>query len=175
MPELCESAAVNRASLGISSSPVTNQTGTIVKVRLTEYYPFHQGLTPAQRLMEGGTNDRKGKRLQTLEDYIAGNASYVSLACDFLGGAPGNRSEFKVYGYRVRIPALEQRFGRDSIEFRLVDTGGHFYGNGKEIRVAGYEPIDVCRSSRPSKEDSFSGLLTELFLIGPVYPELRAG
>jgi hypothetical protein len=138
----------------------------MLKIRLTEYYPFQSGLTDEQKRMEGGIQDRLGKPLYSLEDYVDGNALYVSLACDSRGGPPGNLSEFRIYGYRVRIPWLETRMGLDFIEFRLVDTGGHFTGKHKKVRVAGYEPIDVCRREKPEAGDAFSGTLAELQLLG---------
>jgi len=142
--------------------------GKTVRVRLTEYYPFAKNLTTRQRKMEGGIKDRKSKPLYSLEDYIDGSAPYVSLACDFKGGAPGNRKEFRVYGYEAWIPELEKKVGYDKpIIFRLVDTGGNFFGANKKVRVTGREPIDVCRRAKPSKEHSFSGMLADLILVGP--------
>ena len=148
--------------------------GKIVKVRLTEYYPFESSLNAEQRLMEGPKVDRRGKLLFPLEDYLQGTAPYVSLACDFKGGPPGNVKEFHLYGYRVEIPFLSTRYGKQ-IEFRLVDTGGHFFTHHskktgalieKVVRVSGHEPIDVCRRTKPSKEERFSGKLATLVLIG---------
>jgi hypothetical protein len=142
--------------------------GNIVRVRLTEYWPFQKGMSEKQKKMEGGTKDRKGNPLYALEDYLEGDAPYVSLACDFKGGAPGNVKEFREYGYQCWIPALQQKLGRnESIIFRLVDTGRLFYGKGKKIKVAGREPIDVCRRSKPAEADSFSGMLADLFLLSP--------
>jgi hypothetical protein len=53
------------------------------------------------------------------------------------------------------------------IEFRLVDTGDDFTGKTKLVAVAGREPIDVCRRSEPPADKSLSGMLTDLWLIGP--------
>jgi hypothetical protein len=148
--------------------------GKIIKVRLTEYYPFDKNLTAKQKLMEGAPVDRRGKPLYSLEDYLEGLASYVSLACDFKGDPPGNAKEFRIYGYRVEIPELCNKYGKN-IEFRLVDTGGHFFTHEdkktgklikKVVKVSGHEPIDVCRRNKPTKEESFSGLLTTLVLVG---------
>ena len=140
--------------------------GKIIKVRLTEYYPFQEGLTERQQRMEGGKKDRIGKPLCTLEDYLEGKAPYVSLACDSRGGPPSNTEEFRIYGYKVELAKVARRFGRSTIEFRLVDTGKNFYGERKKVRVAGHEPIDVCRRVKPTREDSISEMLTELVLIG---------
>lgn len=147
----------------------------IVKIRLTEFYPFQSGLSEEEKNVEGGIKDRLGKPLYTLEDYIEGNAPYVSLACDYLGGPPGNVKEFRTYGFKVWIPKISADINSfiDAsinvpimIDFRLVDTGGHFFGDKKVIKVAGYEPIDVCRRVKPTGTKSFSGTLTELLLMG---------
>jgi hypothetical protein len=149
---------------------------TIIKVSLTEYYPFQSGLTDRQKKMEGGVTDRMGKPLFTLEDYLEGTAPYVSLACDPAGGPPGSAPEFRKYGYKVWLPEISGSANLYTItpvmlpiqiDFRLVDTGGAFTGKTKRVRVAGYEPIDVCRRSKPAAENSLSGTLTELWLIGP--------
>ncbi len=139
----------------------------IVKVRLTEYWPFQAAMRKREKRMEGGVKDRRDKPLYSLEDFLEGKASYVSLACDSTGGPPGNRDEFKVYGYEVRIPQIDKKMGAEKpILFRLVDTGGRFRGEKKDVVVPGREPIDVCRRSRERKIE-LSELLTELILLGP--------
>jgi hypothetical protein len=148
----------------------------IVKVRLTEFFPFQTGLTRKQRKMEGPVLDRMDKPLYSLEDYLEGKAPYVSLACDSAGGPPGNVAEFRKYGYRVWLPEISASANQYTdtpvmlpimIDFRLVDTGDAFTGKTKLVPVAGYEPIDVCRRAQPPAEKSLSGTLTELWLIGP--------
>ena len=145
--------------------------GKMINVRLTEYYPFQAGLSKKQEQIEGGVFDRKGKPLYSLEDYLEGSAPYVSLACDSTAGPPGNAPEFRTYGTRVWLQELSLRIAEyvdnapDSlifIPFQLVDTGGNFFGSNKQIKVAGYEPIDVCRRNRPTPDKSFSGMLTTL-------------
>jgi hypothetical protein len=147
----------------------------IIKVSLTEFFPFESSLTDHEKKVEGGPTDRMGKPLFTLEDYMDGNAPFVSLACDSAGGPPGNVKEFRTYGFKVWLPEICANVNSyiDKtvmlpliIDFRLVDTGGAFTGSTKKTRAAGHEPIDVCRRARPPKEKSFSGLLTELWLIG---------
>ncbi|MGH9901256.1 MAG: hypothetical protein ACRD68_05385 [Pyrinomonadaceae bacterium] len=140
--------------------------GNLVCVRLTDYWPFQSGLSKAEKKMEGGIHDRRDNLLYPLEDYLEGKAPYVSLACDYTGGKPGNRSEFKIYGYRVRLPAVESKMGVSFIDFRLVDTGGRFYGKKKKILLAGHEPIDVCRRSKPEGEASLDGMSVSLVLYG---------
>ena len=147
----------------------------IIKVSLTEYFPFRPDLSDKEKKMEGGILDRMDKPLYSLEDYIEGKAPYVSLACDYLGGSPGRVAEFRRYGFKVWLTKLSADINSfiDTaitvpvmIEFRLVDTGEAFYGKTKKIRAAGYEPIDVCRRAKPSAKKSFSGMLTELTLKG---------
>lgn len=129
----------------------------MIKVRLTEYYP-------KKTAMEGGLLDHMGHPLNTLDDYLDGKAGWVSLARDYLGGPPANAWEFKTYGYKVHIPEICAKLGVKHIDFRLVDTGGRFYGKGKQIVVPGYEPIDVCRSVK-LRYASISETLTYLIPI----------
>ena len=147
----------------------------MVKVRLTEYFPFQTGLTKKQKELEGGVLDRGDKSLHTLEDYLEGNAPFVSVACDPAGGPPGNALEFKTYGFKIRITKMETDINKfiDKavmlpivIDFRLVDTGDAFRGKTKKIVVAGHEPLDICRRARPAEDKSFSGMLAEAMLIG---------
>jgi len=98
--------------------------------RGTAYYP-------ANNALEGGTVDRKGVKLRTLQQFLAGQASYVSVAMD--------ANAFK-YGQRLRIKELEAKYGR-SIVFRVVDTGGAFRGKGTSR-------IDVCVASLKASSDS---------------------
>ena len=81
-------------------------TGSFVS-RGTGYYPSHSGV-------EGGFKDRQGNPLHTLQQFLAGQASYVSVAMD---------SRAFPYGQRLRIHELEAKYGR-AITFKVVDTGG---------------------------------------------------
>ena len=49
-------------------------------------------------------------------------------------------------GQRVILP------GMPSVIARVVDTGGHFRGLNKVVRVAGHEPLDVCVDTPQSRE-----------------------
>lgn len=106
----------------------------VFNVRLTGYWPYQSGLSEKERKMEGGHNDRKGKPLITLEMHQKDPSKYpyVSVAGDY---------EIFPYGQRLIISAWP-----DSV-FRVVDTGGHFYGAGKLYRLAGHEPLDICVDS----------------------------
>lgn len=99
-----------------------------INLRLTHYWPFTASAAEAK--MEGAPVDRKGHALHTVEDFLSGNAEFVSLAGDY---------EAWPYGQRLQIP-----WGDKLLLGRVVDTGGHFHGAGKVYRVPGYEPIDVC-------------------------------
>jgi hypothetical protein len=109
--------------------------------RGTGYYPSWDG-------QEGGYHDRKGERLYTLQDYLAGQAPYVSVAMD----VPAAR-----YGTLLRIPELEAKYGQQ-IPFRVVDTGGDFEGTGRSR-------IDICTANRRASHDKvINGSLTLLFM-----------
>jgi hypothetical protein len=115
-----------------------------VQLHLTGYWPFRSGLTEAQRRMEGGVTDRKGKPLHTLEDHLADPIKhpYVSLS--------GDDAIFP-YGQRLIIDAWPTAI------FRVVDTGSHFRKAGKVYRAIGEEPIDVCVNSSSTVVPSSAG------------------
>ncbi len=143
-------------------------------IYITQYFPWLHNPSAEIRRREGGVHDRRGHPLHALEDYLRGNAPWVSVARDFTGGPPGNDARFTFEGLEVRVPTVDERLpnlakvlGARSwppgpIPFRLVDTGGGFYDhderivvNGttrvtrrhKVIRMARHEPIDICRRS----------------------------
>lgn len=143
------SSFLGGGSPGGSSSPVSggqssaptgapSQTATS---RGTGYYPDSSAL-------EGGYVDRRGKKLNTLQDFLAGRADYVSVAMDKNMKIP--------YGKKLRIPELEKKYGRP-IEFRVVDTGGAFTGKGTSR-------IDICTASKKDSLDpTVNGPLTLQF------------
>jgi 3D (Asp-Asp-Asp) domain-containing protein len=103
----------------------------------TAYYPDSSAL-------EGGFVDRKGKRLQTLQQFLDGEADYVSVAMD---------TKAFSYGQRLRIHELEEKYERE-IVFRVVDTGGAFRGKGRSR-------IDVCvQNEAASLDPSVNSTLT---------------
>lgn len=89
------------------------------------------GYYPSGSALEGGFVDRKGVRLHTLQQFLAGQAAYVSVAMD---------SSAFPYGQHLRIQELEAKYGR-AIDFRVVDTGGAFRGRGRSR-------IDICVANR---------------------------
>jgi 3D (Asp-Asp-Asp) domain-containing protein len=86
--------------------------------------------------MEGGLEDMQGKPLRTLQQFLAGQASYVSVAMD-TGLFP--------YGTELCIPQLEQKYNRQ-IPFRVVDTGQAFIGKGTTR-------IDICTANESTSND----------------------
>lgn len=125
--------AVERA-LADEPDPDTGERG-LINVKLTGYWPFTA--RPDEVQMEGGTKDRKGNPLHTVEDFLAGKSDHVSLS--------GDDALFP-YGQKIIIP-----WGDREITGRVTDTGSHFRGVHKVYRVAGYEPIDVCVQSSATK------------------------
>lgn len=113
-------------------TPMASGSYPKISARLTGYWPFQAGLDKAARLMEGGKNDRTGAPLYTLEMYQAGKAPYVSVAGDW---------QIWPYGQRISINHWP------NVVFRVVDTGGNFWGAKKVYRVEGREPLDICVDS----------------------------
>lgn len=104
--------------------------------RGTAYYP-------ANTRLEGGFLDRRGAKLRTLQQFLDGDAEYVSVAMD--------TRAFK-YGQRLRIRELEEKYERE-IVFRVVDTGGAFRGKGRTR-------IDICVKDRAASYDpTINGVL----------------
>lgn len=117
----------------------------IFKSKSTAYFPDSSPL-------QGGYVDRRGKPLQTLQQYLEGRASYVAVAMDNKNGIP--------YGTPLRILELERKYNR-VIEFRVVDTGGAFYGKGMSR-------IDICTESQAHAYDpAVNRVLTLVF---PSFP-----
>jgi hypothetical protein len=99
--------------------------------------------------MEGGSLDRMGKKLNTLQDCLAGKADYVSVAMDKISEIP--------YGTVVKIPEIENANNNKTIEFRVVDTGDSFKGKG-------FTRIDICVADRQASLDpTINGTLTLIF------------
>ena len=110
-----------------------------------QYTAQGSGYYPASSKMEGGFKDRRGKKLHTLQDFLAGSADFVSVAMD---------SNLAIdYGAKLHIPEIEKKYGK-KIEFRVVDTGGDFKNKG-------FTRIDICVKNRgASLEATINGTLT---------------
>jgi 3D (Asp-Asp-Asp) domain-containing protein len=101
------------------------------------------GYFPDASELEGGFNDMRGAKLRTLQQFLNGDADYVSVAMD-KGVFP--------YGTTLSIRELNDKHGRQ-IPFRVVDTGGAFRGKGKSR-------IDICTAnSRASLDPTINGTL----------------
>lgn len=109
----------------------------ILAVRLTTYYPL-AAKTEAERKMEGGLKDRRGKPLHFLEDHLADPQQhpYVSVSGDDAAWP---------YGQRIALDAWP------GAVFRVVDTGRNFRGSTKVYRATGREPLDIAVRSKATK------------------------
>jgi hypothetical protein len=123
------------AVVAATEQAIASSGGGRIKVRLTGYWPF-AAKTEAEKRMEGGVKDRKGKPLYTLEQHLAGKAPYVSVAGDDAVWPYGQRISFDEWPNAV---------------FRVVDTGGNFRGANKVYRVFGHEPLDICVTDPKTK------------------------
>ncbi len=114
------------------TSVVSNQSGIWQDARLTEYHP---DAPPDKQKLEGGPNDRMKHPVVTVQEHSRDKAKfpYVSVAADLVLG--GERVK---YGTRIYFSSYPD------IVFRIVDTGGHFFGTGKKIREPGFEPFDIA-------------------------------
>ena len=116
------------------SPAVQNQNGIWFDARLTEYHP---DAPPDKQKQEGGPNDRKKHPVVTVQEHLSDKAKfpYVSVAGDLV--LNGERVK---YGTRIYFSSYPD------IVFRIVDTGGNFFGTGKKIREPGFEPFDIATS-----------------------------
>lgn len=112
---------------------VSNKLPTFT-ARLTGYWPYQEGLSAEERKMEGGTKDRAGKPVITLEQHQRDPIKYpyVTVAGDY---------NIFPLGQRLIISAWP------SALFRVTDTGGHFFGPKKVYRMIGAEPLDIAVNS----------------------------
>ncbi|GAB6026476.1 hypothetical protein CHUAL_012903 [Chamberlinius hualienensis] len=109
--------------------------------KATAYYPDDSET-------EGGFVDCKDTKLNTLQDYLAGNADYVSVAMD--------KNKKIKYGTKLCIPEINKFYGK-TIEFRVVDSGSSFTGKG-------FSRIDICvANEQESLKDLVNGKLTLIF------------
>lgn len=107
------------------ASSSDSQLGPVQQVYTTTLTLY----TTENTAMEGGPKDRCGRPLRTLDDYLKGNADYVSVAMDSMA---------LPYGTVLRIPEIENRFRvSEAIPFKVVDTGSAFMGRGTSR-------MDIC-------------------------------
>ncbi|XP_030761304.1 uncharacterized protein LOC115886346 [Sitophilus oryzae] len=96
---------------------------TFKNVTLTAYYPDY-----TNQDNEFGFQDKKGRKLRTLQDYLDGRNDYVTLGMDEQLGMP--------YGTKVCIPELNKHFGH-RIRLEVRDSSFDLYG-------LGYSRADIC-------------------------------
>ncbi|KAL4233413.1 hypothetical protein ACF0H5_008094 [Mactra antiquata] len=107
----------------------------------TAYYPDSSPI-------EGGFVDMRDQPLGTLQDYLAGRSSIVTVAMDNHAGI--------AYDTHICIPELNHKYGR-FIDFRVRDTGSAFF-------YKGFSRIDICVKTRQdSFDDTINGPLTLVF------------
>ncbi|KAH3792154.1 uncharacterized protein LOC127837891 [Dreissena polymorpha] len=107
----------------------------------TAYYPDNSPI-------EGGFVDMQDTPLQTLQAYLEGKASVVTVAMDNHAGIR--------YDTPVCIPELNHKYNR-FIDFRVRDTGPAFAHKG-------HSRIDICvRTRHDSFENTINGPLTLVF------------
>jgi hypothetical protein len=91
------------------------------RTKLTAYKPETNEL-------EGGRLDRGDRPVRTLQEFLAGQAKYVSVA--------GDPREFG-YGTELRIQKLEESYNNGKpIPFVVVDTGDAFHKGRRRLDIA---------------------------------------
>ncbi|XP_053396799.1 uncharacterized protein LOC128556280 [Mercenaria mercenaria] len=114
----------------------------------TRYSATGTGYYPSSSAIEGGFVDMRDQPLGTLQDYLAGRSSIVTVAMDNHAGI--------AYDTPVCIPEMNHRYGR-FIDFRVRDTGSAFYHKG-------HSRIDICvRTESDSFDNTINGPLTLVF------------
>ncbi|KAL1506018.1 hypothetical protein ABEB36_005455 [Hypothenemus hampei] len=96
---------------------------TFRNVTLTAYFPDY---TDSDH--EFGYQDKRGRKLRTLQDYLDDRAEFVTLSMDDHLGIP--------YGTQVCIPELNKHFGH-KILLEVRDSSYDLLGRG-------YSRADIC-------------------------------
>nr|CAH7743269.1 unnamed protein product [Callosobruchus chinensis] len=113
-------------------------------VTLTAYYPDYNEEQEAS-----GFLDKKGKPLNTLQDYIDNRAGYVTLSMDESLGIP--------YGTKVCIPELNGSFGH-RILLQVRDSSFDLNGSG-------YSRADICVRSEIDSYDAIVNRVVTLVFV----------
>lgn len=130
------------------------------------------GYTREDTLMEGGSRDRIGHPLWTLQEALEGIVDPRTKQPDprnlppYIGIAMDVRMKGVIpYLTRVSILELEELYNRKLI-FRVVDTGGAFMG-------AELTKLDVCcNTQRHTMEPTLNGPLTCVAWLGETLPKI---
>jgi hypothetical protein len=136
----------NQELLTNLQSPAKNGLGSdfiCQNVTITAYYRSSLAPTEEEKILQGtGVNRFKGI-VYTLQQYIEGQSSYVTIAMDtpfsdHLKPLAMQGLSTKGQGVRVRIPELERRFTNGKpIIFRVEDTGNSFWYNVDHYKDSG--------------------------------------
>ncbi|XP_052223528.1 uncharacterized protein LOC127839292 isoform X2 [Dreissena polymorpha] len=126
-----------------------NLANTIACTGTHRYHATGTAYYPDPSPVEGGYVDMHGMPLQTLQDYLEGKASVVTVAI------MDNHAGIS-YDTPVCIPELNQKYNR-FIDFRVRDTGSAFTNKG-------HSRIDICvRTRHDSFDNTINGPLTLVF------------
>lgn len=132
------------------------KTGKILsrETKLTAYYPDDSAL-------EGGFKDRYGKKLNTLQDFLAGKVPYVSLAMDYKGEMSKYMKTFfcipqldKSYADEM-TPEVRKKY-QGHILFKVVDTGGAFV-------YKKWKKMDICVKDKKASYDERVNIKTAIY------------
>jgi hypothetical protein len=128
---------IGAAGCGLETEgePIGDSESQIKSVR--SFVAKGSGYFPDSSRMEGGFVDMRETKLRTLQQFLDGQADYVSVAMDV--------GIFK-YRQRLRIKEFNEKYGKE-IVFRVVDTGGAFKGKGTSR-------MDICTANRKASLDS---------------------
>lgn len=107
------------------------------------YYAPGKGQTAAQKKLEGSASDRFGNPVKTLEDYLEGKSSYVTVAMD----TPLSKPPYK--GVNLINPNFVDKAGK-LIPFRVLDTGGAFIGKGSAKIDIATRSLSIANGATPS-------------------------
>ncbi|XP_014228480.1 uncharacterized protein LOC106653521 isoform X2 [Trichogramma pretiosum] len=110
-------------------------------VTLTAYYPDFMSEDESDYL------DSRGKKLRTLQEFLDGRASFVTVAMDEV---------FRLkYGSVVCIPELNEHFGK-MIPLQVRDHGPNLIGKG-------FSRLDICVRSEADSYDTAVNRMVTLY------------
>ncbi|XP_034950991.1 uncharacterized protein [Chelonus insularis] len=124
----------------IKASDYINCTGCPYhNVSLAAYYPDYSSDNSLDYL------DMRGKKLNTLQDFIDGREAYVTAAMDLIPDVP--------YGTKICSPELNEHFGMH-IPIQVRDYNNDLKGNG-------FSRLDLCvRSESDSYDVAVNKIIT---------------
>lgn len=132
-------------------------------MKLFSFESFLTGYYPDDSALEGGKFDshydevlgavnpdyKEMHRLRTLQDFLDGDAQWVSVAGD---------ADVMAYGTQLSIPEFNRRYATQ-IVFKFCDTGNAFQHKG-------FKRMDICTGNKKASEDDFlNGIHTVVALL----------